>query len=370
MSSEVVIASEESSLRKERSVVESLGTKDDEVAFIAEHGRLSRPVEHAAFDPFRRKVVKVPSHIQILIRLASLLLIPFRICVAWLAILIAYVFARVFGPRVTASSVADFEVSVIPPWRRAIVSYTSRFLGRALLVALGFWRVEGCDDVDYKHEEALKATIVCNHSSVADPCLLAYLYAPSFVAKTHVYNLPGVGRVGAAQHAFYIDRLHGSRFSVAGKIAERQKMVLKADGALPPVAIFPEGTTTNGDHLLKFRTGAFLAGAPVVPVLIRYAYDWFSPSYESIKTGKYISGVLSQFANYVRYHRLPVYYPSAAEKADASLYAKNVYELMLRKSEEVFGHGLIPSQSNLVDKLEYLSIFRGKPLKKSLQLNL
>ena len=31
-----------------------------------------------------------------------------------------------------------------------------------------------------------------------------------------------------------------------------------------------QGTTTNGEYLLPFKSGAFLAGAPVQPVLIHY----------------------------------------------------------------------------------------------------
>ena len=31
-----------------------------------------------------------------------------------------------------------------------------------------------------------------------------------------------------------------------------------------------QGTTTNGDYLLPFKTGAFLAGVPVQPVILKY----------------------------------------------------------------------------------------------------
>ena len=31
-----------------------------------------------------------------------------------------------------------------------------------------------------------------------------------------------------------------------------------------------QGTTTNGEYLLPFKTGAFLAGAPVQPVILCY----------------------------------------------------------------------------------------------------
>jgi lysophosphatidylcholine acyltransferase/lyso-PAF acetyltransferase len=46
---------------------------------------------------------------------------------------------------------------------------------------------------------------------------------------------------------------------------------------------FPaEGTTTNGDFLLPFKTGAFLARVPVLPVILRYPYKRFSPAWDSI----------------------------------------------------------------------------------------
>lgn len=350
----------------------SSGEVIDKAAFIAEHGRWYRPVEHVAFDPFRRKVIKTPLYITILMRLASCVLIPLRLSVALYVTFITYILVKVFGPPVTPASLVEFETTFIPLWRRKIVVFATKLLGRALLLGLGFWTVEGSDDPAYKHEDAMGTTIVSNHSSLADPCLLAYLFAPSFVAKSQVNSIPGVGRVGAAQHAFYIDRLHGTRMSVAQRIANRQKMLQEASppGILPSVAIFPEGTTTNGDYLLKFRTGAFIAGTPVLPVLIRYSYDWFSPSYESIKTSTYVMGLIMQFRSKVAYHRLPIYRPSDDEKADPTLYASNVHKLILQKSEEVFGNALVPSDSNLVDKLEYNNLVRGDVLKKGLRLNM
>ena len=43
-----------------------------------------------------------------------------------------------------------------------------------------------------------------------------------------------------------------------------------------------EGTTTNGDFLLPFKTGGFLAKAPVLPVILKYPYQRFSPAWDSI----------------------------------------------------------------------------------------
>lgn len=43
-----------------------------------------------------------------------------------------------------------------------------------------------------------------------------------------------------------------------------------------------EGTTSNGDYLLPFKTGAFLAGTPILPVILKYNYSRFSPAWETI----------------------------------------------------------------------------------------
>lgn len=342
---------------------------DPDKAFIQEHGRLYRPVEHYAFDPFRRPVLKVPVWVSVAQRLLSLILIPFRLSVAVLVTFFSYILVVIFGPPIDKGILANFSAVLLPPWRRAICKFATKLLARALLLSLGFWTVEGRDAAGYDQAAAEKATIVSNHSSLADPCLLAYLHAPAFVAKSIVSLIPGVGRVGAAQHAFYIDRMNGSGVSVTDKMVERQKLVREAKVPVPPVCIFPEGTTTNGLHLLKFRTGAFVAGTPVAPVLIRYKYEWFSPSYETVRTPLYLYGILSQFANRVEYFRLPVYYPSAVEMEDPSLYARNVQKLMLEKSEEAFGTKWTPSDSNYVDKIEYHSLIRGTVLRKDLQLN-
>lgn len=43
-----------------------------------------------------------------------------------------------------------------------------------------------------------------------------------------------------------------------------------------------QGTTTNGKYMLPFKTGAFLAGAPVQPVILKYGPDTVSPAWDSV----------------------------------------------------------------------------------------
>jgi len=47
-------------------------------------------------------------------------------------------------------------------------------------------------------------------------------------------------------------------------------------------SVIAEGTTTNGDYLIPFKTGAFIAKAPVQPVILRYPYRRFNPAWESM----------------------------------------------------------------------------------------
>lgn len=56
----------------------------------------------------------------------------------------------------------------------------------------------------------------------------------------------------------------------------------------PPVLIFPEGTCTTGRALLRFKTGAFVLGSPVLPVAFQYestqncGWVWARPVQSSI----------------------------------------------------------------------------------------
>merc|ERR1712226_1434129 len=54
-----------------------------------------------------------------------------------------------------------------------------------------------------------------------------------------------------------------------------------------PMLIFPEGTTTNGEGILEFKKGAFVAGVPVRPVLLVYTGQWdpASTTYKATSKG-------------------------------------------------------------------------------------
>merc|ERR1712176_1178520 len=104
-----------------------------------------------------------------------------------------------------------------------------------------------------------------------------------------------------------------------------------------PLLIFPEGTTTNGQGLIKFKQGAFLAGAPVRPLLLVYtgAWDPASTNYVATDDGLRAFSILLWASQYLSHLFHPVhirvlapYVPNATERARPRLYAQNVHDHM------------------------------------------
>lgn len=104
---------------------------------------------------------------------------------------------------------------------------------------------------------------------------------------------------------------------------------------LPPPKLtqFAQGTTTNGRFLLPFRTGAFVAGKPVQPVLLSYHHARGAPqlSWETIEAPRHLFLVFSTLFHRARVVELPAYWPDDSERRDATLYAHNVRQYMVRR---------------------------------------
>uniref|UniRef100_A0A0C9S8C2 TSA: Wollemia nobilis Ref_Wollemi_Transcript_5066_1874 transcribed RNA sequence n=1 Tax=Wollemia nobilis TaxID=56998 RepID=A0A0C9S8C2_9CONI len=226
--------------------------------------------------------------------------------------------------------------------RRTIIVLCGRFLSRAMLFSLGFYWIKETykipdqsdglithDDCGAEEDSYRPGVIVSNHVSYLD--ILYHMSAsfPSFVAKRSVARLPLVGLISKCLGCVYVQReSKSSNFKgVSGVVTERIQAAHR-DKHAPMMMLFPEGTTTNGDFLLPFKTGAFLAKTPVLPVILRYPYRRFSPAWDTISGVRHVLLLLCQFVNCLEVTRLPVYCPSEKEKSDAKLYANNVRKLM------------------------------------------
>lgn len=112
------------------------------------------------------------------------------------------------------------------------------------------------------------ALLVANHISWADIFVINAALPAAFVSKEEVRRWPVIGWLAAKNDTVFLRR--GSR-GHAKIINEQVAAIL---GAGKHVAVFPEGTTTDGRALLHFH-GALLqpalaAGRPVLPVALSY----------------------------------------------------------------------------------------------------
>lgn len=90
--------------------------------------------------------------------------------------------------------------------------------------------------------------ILSNHASWVDICVIGSLLPVVFVAKAEVGTWPVFGSLARLQRTLFVDRTRRSRTAEAVQaMAERI-----ADG--DPVVMFAEGTTSDGNRVLPFKT--------------------------------------------------------------------------------------------------------------------
>ena len=147
--------------------------------------------------------------------------------------------------------------------RRALVAWWAGKLLRIVGIAV---EVEG----DPPPAGASGAMVAANHVSWLDIFALQAVRSTRFVAKSEVRDWPLAGWIAERAGTLFIRR--GFR----REAARTNEHVQAALGAGDCVGIFPEGTTTEGDALLKFHASLFepavTRGANVHPCAIRYLH--------------------------------------------------------------------------------------------------
>ncbi len=98
--------------------------------------------------------------------------------------------------------------------------------------------------------------LVANHTSWLDIPVLSAVAPLSFVAKKEVGSWPFVSSLARLQRTVFVDRERRSAVGeTAGEIMER----LRAGEA---IVLFAEGTSSDGNRVLPFRTSLFAAAKP------------------------------------------------------------------------------------------------------------
>jgi 1-acyl-sn-glycerol-3-phosphate acyltransferase len=113
--------------------------------------------------------------------------------------------------------------------------------------------------------------LVANHLSYLDILVLASITPAVFVSKSEVRQWPLFGWLASLGGTVFIQR---ERRTHVGPV-NREIAATMADGAL--VVVFPEGTSTNGDAVLPFRSPLLepvMAGShPIATAFLHYELD-------------------------------------------------------------------------------------------------
>ncbi len=114
-----------------------------------------------------------------------------------------------------------------------------------------------------------RGVLISNHLSYVDIVLFASIRPCVFVSKAEIESWPLLGWMTTMAGTVYVTRGRRESAKKAG-----DGMRAAAEAGLP-VVFFPEGTTSNGETILKFHTGllteALAADQPVTAAYLRYS---------------------------------------------------------------------------------------------------
>eukprot|EP00887_Chlorella_sp_A99_P002956 scaffold24.g2956.t1 len=249
------------------------------------------------------------------------------------------------APPPTKAPLDPLRSGVIRPW--------VMLCSRILLFIFGFYYipVKGWGNLEAARQS--RSIILYNHESYADGLSTAVMLGGSSVTKSAVARIPLIGMLAVAMQNVFVKR-RGSRDPSLKTVLKNDDDPVEviatraADERYPLVMIAPEGTTKDAPCLLKFQRGAFAAGRPVCPVLVRYHYKHFNPGWGiTHSTLFHLFRMMCQFVNFtaslarsqISMEILPPYFPSEEEKADSSLYAAN----SLPDTQQLQREGISPS---------------------------
>lgn len=210
--------------------------------------------------------------------------------------------------------------------------------------------------------------LLCNHTGIFEIQYLMMKFAPGFIAKTTLKNTPFIGYLADKVETLWLDRKDAnSRTQVAEAIKLRQEEFLKKK-IFSPLIVFPEGTTTSGKHILKFRRGAFETLQPIKSIVFK------SLNHD---VGEGIVPTLLQFLvdlsrpyNVFQFIELPVIYPTVFMYENyKSLHPEisNEAEIFAEVIREIWCEigNFEKSDRNFNDYLDYISLVFKKDTKNT-----
>ena len=222
-------------------------------------------------------------------------------------------------------------------------------------------------DYEVSYEEKF-CTILCNHVSWCETYFYMYRYASGFIGKLTASKVPAIKQMGVYNQTIYLDRQNpDDRKITAEKIAQRQKDIYEGKN-LTNLSIYPEGTITNGTHLIKFKRGAFMTLLPLKPMV-----ELVDQNAEcTLATGAlpmhlHMVLVCCYLWNNVTFLDLPIIKPTAFMYKNYAKDNEENWHTYMNVTKNIMAEcsGLKETEDSFEQKLEYLSLIKGKKVKNT-----
>jgi lysophosphatidylcholine acyltransferase/lyso-PAF acetyltransferase len=219
-------------------------------------------------------------------------------------------------------------------------------------------------DYDLKNQDNF-SLIICNHIGFFEVVVNMIKYSAGFIAAEQVKNYWFIGNIAKAMNCLFLTREKSSdRQEIFRRLEERQKNFYEKK-LLSPLVLFPEGTTTSGRHILKFKKGAFYALLPIKPEIFNiYQEDEFHLSIGASSVVTNYMRLYSYFRHRVYFvDDLPVIKPTDYMWKNWSHLGKEKWEIYAEVVRAILAEigNLKPSNKNYRDEKRYFdAILTGK----------
>lgn len=121
--------------------------------------------------------------------------------------------------------------------------------------------------------------IVCNHLSYLDVLIISSKIPSCFVTSLEIKRTPFLGQLCELGGCLYVDRQNRQNLS--------QEVTMLAQGlqAGLNICVFPEGTSTNGESVLRFKRPLFRAAVEAQAPVLALSLNYISLNNEPVKIG-------------------------------------------------------------------------------------
>ena len=196
---------------------------------------------------------------------------------------------------------------------RRFFIYIPQIILRISLIFLGFyWFDENIGfnifNFNYLERESSPKLLIFNHISFIDSLYLFCRGFPSGVTSYNNLNLPIVGSIVKKMEPILVPTNDEQRKLVPDAKTQINNRLThpSIDTFRRPLVIFPEGVTKNGKYLFKFQQGAFMNDIEYQPILLKYDFTYFDPSWTFDNSSyKCMFFLCCQFVNTLKVEYLP-----------------------------------------------------------------